>query len=193
MRALKLGVLTVFSLASAAAAATLEVSSDEGWCVIYIDGREAGEIPLNEHHVTIRDIPPGEHFFKITDAFDKVWFDGVLKFGETDVLRVKAEPTGLTVINQTPASPFAVDVAPPARPAKVRVDYVPYKSVPTMLYVNSTPAALPFQINGQDKGTTPALITDLAPGKHIITVGGASEEVQLTTATLTKVEFVVTP
>jgi len=184
----------LFLPAAALAAASLEVNSDEGWCVIYLDGAKAGEIPLNGHQTVIRDIAPGEHFLKITDAFDETWYEGVVPFADGDTLRAKAEPMGFTVINRKePAPRVAVDVPKETTKTKVRLEYLPYKSLPTLVYLTSSPPGMAVTVDGRDAGATPLVLTELAPGKHAVVVGEAREELDVQAGVVTRMDVVAGP
>lgn len=175
--------------------ADLEVNSDEGWCTIYIDGAEVGEIPLNSHATTITGIAAGEHFFRVTDAFDKEWVNEVVMFPKGGTLRMKVEPTGMTLINAGEPEKHHHkngDKTPPkGGVAKVSTRTTPYKQVPCLLIVISTPAGVPVTLDGLDAGVTPLVKTDAAAGKHVVAVGDMEEKVDLVTANMTvvNVEF----
>lgn len=183
-------LITSAALAGAAGYATLEVNSEEGWCMIYIDGAEAGEIPLNSHRTVIRNIEPGEHFLRVTDAFDKEWFNEVVYFPAGVTLRAKAEPTGVTIINK-PTEPPAPEPSPPPSPGgvtKVKTNFTSYKQIPVTLFVTSSPAGATVTVDGRTSGATPLLRTDLAAGKHIVKVAEVEEEVDLKMGGLTQLD-----
>ncbi len=184
---------TAVSVVSALASATLEVTSDEGWCDIFIDGAKVGEIPLNAHHTTVGGIAPGEHFLKIADTFGETWYESVVKFEEGDTLRAKAEPAGFTVINKTETPPLTPPEAGKERQTRVRLEYAAYKSLPSLLYVVSAPTNLNVKIDGRDAGATPFVATDLATGKHVVAVGNVEEEVDVKAGAVTKLEITVAP
>jgi len=180
------------AIAAATFGASLEVQSDEGWCLIYLDGARVGEIPLNEHRTTVGDVAAGEHFLKITDAFDKVWYEGVLTFEEDGVLRAKAEPSSFTVINR-PLSPPAA-VPPEFPPAHVRIERTDFATLTTLFFVTSSPRGQDVYIDGAAAGVTPLLVADLPAGRHKIRVVGApEEEVDVAAGALTKLEVAFGP
>jgi len=175
--------------------ATLEANSDEGWCTFYIDGAEVGEIPLNAHNIIIGGIAPGEHFFRVTDAFDSEWVDEVVRFPKGATLRMKVEPTGMVLIDAAEPEKHHHgdrDKTPPhAGVAKVSSKTVPYKQAPCLLIVTSTPAGVAVELDGVDAGVTPLVKTDASAGRHVVAVGDASEDVDLVVANMTvvNVEF----
>lgn len=183
-------VLLAPALAYAAAApATLEVVSDEGWCIIYVDGDRAGEIPLNGHKTTIGDIAPGEHFVKITDAFDDVWFDDVVDFPAGVTLRAKAEPSGFKIINMPEAPPPDEGDVSVKGKTKIRTAYTSFYQVRALLYVNSDVPGEAVAVDGDDVGVTPVILKGIKPGKHVVSVGDRAEvEIEAKMTGLTEVE-----
>lgn len=80
-----------------------------------------------------------------------------------------------------PAAPTPGDPAAPTAPegTKVKTDYAPYGSENTTLIVTSTPSAAPVTVDGREAGHTPIYFTDLAPGRHRVTVADVADEVEL--------------
>jgi hypothetical protein len=173
---------------AAATPATLEVVSDEGWCIIYVDGDRAGEIPLNGRKTTIRNIVPGEHFVKITDAFDNVWFDDVVDFPAGITLRSKAEPSGFRIINMPEAPPPDEGNIPGKGKTKIRTAYTSFHQVRALLYVNSDVPGEAVAVDGDDVGVTPIILKDIKPGKYVVSVGDRAEvEIEAKMTGLTEV------
>jgi len=48
-------------------------------------------------------------------------------------------------------------------------------------------------VDGRDAGVTPAALTDLQPGKHLVQVGAAEEELDLKPGGVTRLEVTATP
>jgi hypothetical protein len=176
--------------------ATLEVVSDEGWCIIYVDGDRAAEIPLSGHKATVRNVTPGEHFVRITDAFDEEWYDGVVDFPEGGTLRAKAEPSGFTIINKPePPEEVPPEETPPPEGeltsglTKIKTGYTSFYEVRALVYVNSDVAGETVTVDGDAMGVTPLILKKLKPGKHVIKVGDRAEvEVDAKVTGLTEIE-----
>jgi hypothetical protein len=177
------------------APATLEVVSDEGWCIIYIDGDTAGD------KTTIKKIAPGEHFVRITDAFDNEWFDDVVTFPSGITLRSKAEPSGFTIIN-LPEDPPIEEPPPGEEPpeegdvpgdgkTRVRISHTSFYDlrVRALVYVNSDTPGEAVTVDGVQVGVTPVILKDVKPGKHVVSIGDRAEaEIEAKSSSLTEVE-----
>lgn len=96
-------------------------------------------------------------------------------------------PEGVTPPD-TPAAPEG-----PAK--KVKKDYAPYGGEGTTLFITSSPTAAPVKIDGRDVGSTPTYFTDISPGRHAVTVGKVSDEVELRAGGVTHLDvtYVDTP
>jgi len=168
----------------------LELTSEKGWCNVYVDGQKMGEIPSNGHRAVIDKLPPGRHHLRITDAFGNDWFNDYVDVPDGALLKAQVEPSGLTMAG-VPADPALPSMAPPAgnvAATKVKTTYEPYGTQPTTLYVNSTPPGAPVKVNGADVGVTPLLLTDLPAGRHRLNIGGVPDEVDLKAGGVTRVE-----
>jgi hypothetical protein len=85
--------------------------------------------------------------------------------------------------------------APEGPPRKVKKDYAPYGGEGTTLFITSSPTAAPVKIDGRDAGSTPTYFTDIPPGRHVVTVGDVSDEVDLRAGGVTHLDvtYVDTP
>ena len=103
----------------------------------------------------------------------------------------------------TPDDPETPEgVTPPETPAapegpatKVKTDFAPYGGEGTTLFITSSPTAAPVKIDGRDVGSTPTYFTDIPPGRHAVTVGKVSDEVELRAGGVTHLDvtYVDTP
>ncbi len=112
-----------------------------------------------------------EYVDEVTDELEE-W--GIPVGGETDQPAGPDQPEGPegAVPPETPAAPEG-----PA--TKVKTDYAPYGGGGTTLFITSSPTAAPVNIDGRDVGSTPTYFTDIPPGRHAVTVGKVSDEVEL--------------
>jgi hypothetical protein len=83
--------------------------------------------------------------------------------------------------DQPVGAPTPAEPAAPKAPegTKVKTDYAPYGSENTTLIVTSTPSAAAVTVDGREAGHTPIYFTDLAPGRHRVTVANVADEVEL--------------
>jgi len=99
-----------------------------------------------------------------------------------DEVTAELEELGIPV-GEKPDQPVGApgDPAAPTAPpgTKVKTDYSPHGSEDTTLIVTSTPSAAPVTVDGRDAGHTPIYFTDLAPGRHRVTVADVADEVDL--------------
>ena len=90
-----------------------------------------------------------------------------------------------------PAAPAPGDPAAPTAPpagTKVKTDYAPHGDENTTLIVTSTPSAAAVTVDGREAGHTPIYFTDLAPGRHRVTVAEVADEVELRSGGITHLD-----
>jgi hypothetical protein len=96
-----------------------------------------------------------------------------------------------------PTAPAPGDPAAPTAPGgpatKTKKDYAPYGGEGTTFFVTSSPASAPVTIDGYEAGVTPAYFTDLPPGRHAVTVGTVSDQVELRPGGVTHLDVVYAP
>ncbi len=109
----------------------------------------------------------------LSDYIDEYVDDVVGELGEWGI------PVGGATAEPTAPDQPATPAAPEGAATKVKTEYAPYGEELTTLFVTSTPAAAPVTVDGRDVGRTPAYFTDLAPGRHFVTVGDVADEVEL--------------
>ena len=102
--------------------------------------------------------------------------------GYVDEVTSELEELGIPV-GDRPDQPVGApgDPAAPTAPegTKVKTDYSPHNPEDTTLIVTSTPSAAAVTVDGREAGHTPIYFTDLAPGRHRVTVAEVADEVEL--------------
>ncbi len=128
-----------------------------------------------------------EYVDEVTDELEE-W--GIPVGGETDQPAAPDQPEA-----PDGATPPESPAAPEGPATKVKTDYAPYGDEGTTLFITSSPTAAPVNIDGRDVGSTPTYFTDLTPGRHAVTVGKVSDEVELRAGGVTHLDvaYVDTP
>jgi hypothetical protein len=82
----------------------LSFMSEQGMCTIYLDGSKRLELPLSGIDEmakgSIFDLMPGNYLIKV-EGFE-VWYEGVLKVGSGEELKIRVEPQQFKVIARNP-------------------------------------------------------------------------------------------
>ena len=82
----------------------LVVMSEEGMCSVYIDGKKRVELSISGIDEmasgTVFDLMPGSYQLKI-EGFD-VWYEGILKVGSGEEIKLRAEPGSMKEIGRNP-------------------------------------------------------------------------------------------
>jgi hypothetical protein len=155
-------------LAVPVAATDIIVLSDEGWCTLYLNGKEAGEIPLNDDKTVLEDVYPGTYELKAHDAFDKLWFEGVLVVPDVEYMVVQIEPDIFEVLASGLASYEKPKSGIPKEATTIRseVKKRPVSDLGSLLYVTTEPEDCAVWVEGRKVGTAPYI--DFEPPKGSI-------------------------
>lgn len=169
-----LTIIVILGFTIPALATDIVILSDEGWCNVYLDSDYAGEIPLGENKTTLWQVKPGNYQLKITDAFDKVWYKGLLEVPDADKILLQVEPDSFEVIsvsgeneNTSVEDGTATDTEGKIRS---KIESYPIGRIESLLYVTSKPSRAEVEIDGKDVGHTPYALVNVKAGKYEITI-----------------------
>lgn len=127
-----------------------------------------------------------EYVDEVTDELEE-W--GIPVGGETDQPAAPDQPEA-----PDGATPPESPATPEGPATKVKTEYAPYGDEGTTLFITSTPPAARVTVDGRDVGCTPTYFTDIPPGRHAVTVGKVSDEVELRAGGVTHLDvYYATP
>lgn len=158
--------LIIASAALSASATNIIILSEAGWCEIYLDGEEAGEIPLNDHKVILEDIYPGTYVLKIQDVFDKLWYEGKLVVPDVKNMVIQVESDSFEILASGFASPKKPAPATDKKAMTVRseVKKYPVADIGNLLYVTTEPEGCAVWVEGRKVGAAPYVDFDAPTG-----------------------------
>ncbi|MCP4231246.1 MAG: PEGA domain-containing protein [bacterium] len=145
------------ALAFPAYATNLIILSDEGWCHILLDGKEVGEIPLNDDKVILEGIYPGTYELKVHDAFDRLWYEDTLAVPDVENMVIQIEPDSFEVLasgftSYKEPTPYILKKATTIRN---EVKKYPISDLKSLLYITTEPENCSIWVEGRKVGTAP--------------------------------------
>jgi hypothetical protein len=158
----------IIGLAATSAFATNVIFlSEEGWCEFYLNGKEAGDIQLNDHRLIMEDTYPGTYELKVHDAFNKLWYEDTLIVPDVKNMVIQIEPDSFEILAsgfENPPKKLMPNKDKKATTIRSEVKKYPIADLSSLLYVTTEPEDCAVWVEGRKVGTAPYVDFDPPTG-----------------------------